>query len=135
VVARSHLVPLRLMNPHPLLLCSVAVLLQASPALAWGDIGHRIICEIAFRELNDTARERVKVMIRRDPEFDTFAEACSWPDRPRRRASEHYVNLPRDAPGFDEELCPLADECVVSAIEKDQCYRPRAPPSRSSSMP
>jgi hypothetical protein len=58
-------------------------------------------------------------MIRRDPDFDTFAEACSWPDRPRRRAVEHYVNLPRDAEGFTNDPCPLADECVVSAIEKD----------------
>ena len=58
-------------------------------------------------------------MIDRDPEFDTFAEACSWPDHPRRRATEHYVNLPRDADGLEEDLCPLADECVVSAIAKD----------------
>jgi hypothetical protein len=49
------------------------------PALAWGDLGHRIICEIAFQELNDTARERVKAMIRRDPEFN--AAPC-W--NPRR---------------------------------------------------
>jgi S1/P1 Nuclease len=91
----------------------------SAPALAWGDIGHRIICEIAFQELNDKARERVKAMIRRDAEFDTFAEACSWPDHPRRRAMEHYVNLPRDASGFHEDPCPLADKCVTSAIEKD----------------
>ena len=89
------------------------------PALAWGDVGHRIICEIAFQELNDTARERVKAMIRQDPEFDTFAEACTWPDHPRRRATEHYVNLPRDADGLDEDPCPLATDCVVSAIDKD----------------
>jgi hypothetical protein len=91
----------------------------STPALAWGDTGHRIICEIAFQELNDPARERVKAMIRQDPEFDTFAESCSWPDRPRRRAVEHYVNLPRDAEGFAKDPCPVADKCVVSAIEKD----------------
>ena len=78
-----------------------------------------IICEIAFQELEPTARERVKELIRRDPEFDTFAEACSWPDHPRRRAEEHYVNLPRDAEGLEEDPCPLATDCVVTAIEKD----------------
>ena len=52
-------------------------------------------------------------MIGQDPEFDTFAESCSWPDRPRRRAREHFVNLPRDADGFGDDPCPLADECVV----------------------
>jgi S1/P1 Nuclease len=89
------------------------------PAFAWSDLGHRIICEIAFQELSDTARERVKAMSREDLEFDTFAEACSWPDRPRRRAAEHYVNLPRDAEGFDRDPCPLADKCVVAAIKED----------------
>ena len=67
---------------------------------------HRIICEIAFLELEPTARERVKAMIRRDPEFDTFAESCSWPDHPRHRDVEHYVNLPRNATGFGDDPCP-----------------------------
>jgi S1/P1 Nuclease len=64
------------------LLACVLVLLLPGPALAWGDLGHRIICEIAFQELEPTARDRVKELIRRDPEFDTFADACSWPDHP-----------------------------------------------------
>jgi hypothetical protein len=55
-------------------------------------------------------------MILRDPEFNTFAEPCSWPDHPRRRAEEHYVNLPRDAQGFVEDACPLADKCVIWTI-------------------
>ena len=41
----------------------------------------------------------------------------NWPDRPRQRASEHFVNLPRDATGLDDDECPLAEECVVRAIE------------------
>ena len=98
------------------LLAGVLALPWSAPAPAWGDIGHRIICEIAFQELEPTARERVKAMIREDPEFNTFAAACTWPDQPRRRASQHYVNLPRDAEGLADP-CPLADECVVSAIE------------------
>jgi hypothetical protein len=32
--------------------------------LAWGDTGHRIVCEIAFQELSDTARQGVKRLIR-----------------------------------------------------------------------
>jgi S1/P1 Nuclease len=92
---------------------------SATPALAWSDIGRRIICEVAFQELEPTARERVKAMIRRDPEFDTFAESCSWLDHPRRRAVEHYVNLARDADGFAQDACPVVEKCVVSAIDKD----------------
>jgi hypothetical protein len=61
----------------------------------------------------------VIALIRQDPEFPTFRASCNWPDRPRQRASEHFVNLPRDATGLHEDACPMADECVVSAIEHD----------------
>jgi hypothetical protein len=101
------------------ILACLLVSAWSAPVLAWGDLSHRIICEIAFQELNAAARERVKAMIQRDPELNTFAETCSWPDHPRRRATEHYVNLPRDARGFVEDACPLADKCVISAIGED----------------
>jgi hypothetical protein len=118
------------------LLACILAFPWSAPALAWSDIGHRIICEIAFRELDAPAREQVKEMMQRDPEFNTFAEACSWPDRPRRRAVEHYVNLPRDAEGFGEASCPLAGKCVIWAIEMTwRCCRPRARASRSGSRP
>jgi S1/P1 Nuclease len=96
----------------PLLLCS-------PPASAWVGLGHEAICELAFRELDDTARQRVIALIRQNEEFTTFRASCNWADRPRQRAAEHFVNLPRDATGLDGDPCPLADECVVSAIEHD----------------
>jgi hypothetical protein len=57
------------------------VCIVGPPILAWGDVSHLII---AFKELNDTAREQIEAMFRRAPEFNTFAKACSWPDHPRR---------------------------------------------------
>ena len=87
--------------------------------MAWGGLGHEAICELAFLELDDTARKRVIALIRQDQEFSVFRASCNWPDRPRQRASEHFVNLPRDATGLDDDECPLAEECVVSAIEHD----------------
>jgi hypothetical protein len=120
----------------PRLLASVLALLWPTPALAWGDIGHRIICEIAFQELEPAMRERVKAMIRRDPEFDTFAEACTWPDRPRQRAVEHYVNLPRDAEGFTDDPCPWPPTASSPRSTRTwRCSRRRARLSRSSSRP
>jgi hypothetical protein len=43
----------------------------------------------------------------------------NWADRPRQRASEHFVNLPRNATGLHDQECPLAEQCVVTAIEHD----------------
>jgi hypothetical protein len=88
-------------------------------ALAWGDAGHRIVCEIALLEMTPATRAELEALLATDPPFATFAEACSWADHPRKRDDEHYVNLPRDAHALDSEPCPLADRCVVSSIDKD----------------
>ncbi len=52
------------------------------------------------------------------PAFSAFAEACTWPDHPRKRAPEHFVNLSRDATSLTN-TCGVADKCVVSAIAED----------------
>src|SRR5262245_52434433 len=79
---------------------------------AWGDTGHFIICEIAFQELNPKAREAVQRLIR--------------PDHPRKRAGEHFVNLPRSATGLGDQPCPVDAPCVVTAIETDLAALTRA---------
>jgi hypothetical protein len=95
------------------------VTMSCAQALAWGDDGHRIVCEIALLDMAPATRAEVEALIATDPQFATFAESCSWADHPRKRDDEHYVNLPRDAHALDSELCPLADRCVVSSIDKD----------------
>jgi S1/P1 Nuclease len=100
-------------------LLAAALLLYSPPAFAWGGLGHEAVCELAFRELDDTARRRVIALIRQDPEFTTFRASCNWADKPRQRASEHFVNLPRDATVLGDDKCPVAEECVVRAIEHD----------------
>ena len=49
-----------------LVLILAVTLCPIRSALAWGDTGHRIICEIAFQELTDGVRQRVKQLIRLD---------------------------------------------------------------------
>jgi S1/P1 Nuclease len=79
-----------------------------------------VVCEIAFLELNDTARQRVIELIQQDLEFRSFRASCNWPDRPpRKRGAEHFVNVPRHAPELGDDECPLAENCVVTAIEDD----------------
>jgi len=38
---------------------SLSVIGSASSVWAWGDLGHRVICQIAFQELNEKARNEV----------------------------------------------------------------------------
>ncbi len=106
--------------PMRALLSAAAVgglLLPAGFAHAWGDDGHKIVCEIAFQELTSEARSAVIELIRADDEFRFFNDSCTWPDMfPRRRGSEHYVNLPRDTTELTQP-CPVADNLGEDPLE------------------
>ena len=88
-------------------------------AWAWGDEGHKVICEMALRLVQPTTRAQIQKLISGDDRFESFSDACTWPDHPRKRAEEHFVNLARDSSGLTSDTCPRAHECVVSAIRKD----------------
>jgi hypothetical protein len=47
----------------------------AEQAWPWDDLGHKVVCEIAFQELNDQARQTVTRLIAMDQQFKTFAES------------------------------------------------------------
>ena len=66
---------------------------------AWGDEGHKIVCEIAYRLATPDTRATIRKLISSDQEYDTFSESCVFPDHPRKRASEHFINLARDMKG------------------------------------
>jgi hypothetical protein len=102
-----------------ILLVLFALFPIGSNAWAWGDEGHKVICEIAFRLAQPSTRAEIRKLIGTDEQFNTFSDSCIWPDHPRQRASEHFVNLPRDSDGLHSETCPGASACVVTAIKKD----------------
>jgi hypothetical protein len=93
---------------------------DASTAFAWGDVGRRVVCQIAYEELKPQIKARVDALVAIEPKFRTFADACTALDHLHIRAPEHYVDLPRSAKGIDvEHPCPVADRCVISAILND----------------
>jgi hypothetical protein len=94
-------------------------LAPSSQALAWGKEGHRIVCQIAFDEASPTTRDAISALIASDPTFHTFAESCVWPDDPRQRPEEHFVDVPRYAQAIVDYKCPLAETCVLGAIALD----------------
>jgi S1/P1 Nuclease len=102
-----------------ILLALVVLFPISSNAWAWGDEGHKVICEIAFRLSQPNTRAEIRKLIATDEQFNTFSASCVWPDHPRQRAIEHFVNLRRDSDGLHSETCPGAAACVVTAIKKD----------------
>lgn len=97
------------------LIALFAFLALCNSASAWSDTGHKIAREIAFRLAQPDARAAIRKLIRSDSEFDTFSESCVFPDHPRKRASEHFVNPPRDSKGLTSDECPAAPKCALTA--------------------
>jgi hypothetical protein len=109
---------------YPTLSLSLAVTLAtviapASPALAWGAIGHRITGAIADENLSGVARAQVRLLLG----TEDLAEAATWPDDMKsdpapfwqKQASPwHYVTVregdayaPSDAPPEGDAMTAL----------------------------
>jgi hypothetical protein len=102
-------------------LFSAALCLAAPHAQAWGDDGHRVVGELAFRLLSPQAQAAVQEALT-EPGYETLAEAATWADTYARRFPEfdpmkpfHYVNVRPDARAYERERdCP--NGCVVTAL-------------------
>lgn len=101
---------------------AVAVLLSllaAVPAAAWGPTGHRVIGEIAWRELRPETKRAVRTLLPAG-RYDTLAEASTWADTYARQddgyawlAPLHYVDAP---PGAKRVEAGRGCRCVTGAI-------------------
>ena len=87
-------------------------LLLASPAHAWNALGHKVIADIAWQQLDEPTRAEIVKTLRRHPRFDDdfakqgdigddrwiFQQAAVWPDIARGSKLDmptwHYVNHP-----------------------------------------
>jgi nuclease S1 len=85
----------------------IAILLLASFVSsqlgAWGPKGHAIIGDIASVHLTPVTRANIQLLLG----SDTLASIASWADQVRKDRDEsydwHFVDIPKDAPGFSEE--------------------------------
>ena len=87
---------------------------------AWGETGHRVVCQIAYDELLPAARIEVDRLLALDPDFDAFAESCLYADTPERiRWQDHFINIPRSDLAITTFDCPTAETCILPAIRDD----------------
>lgn len=102
------------------ILLLLVTLVTPTQANAWGETGHRVVCQIAYDELLPRARDEVDRLLSLDPDFDNFADACLFADFPERiRWRDHFLNVPRSTAAITTDNCPLADTCVLRAIRND----------------
>lgn len=104
--------------------CAVACLLllfTVAPAFAWNALGHKVVAELAWRQLTPEQRQSIVDTLRRHPRFDkdfaekmddnsltgdkavedhwVFLHAATWPDiirkvKPVDQPTWHYIDLP-----------------------------------------
>ncbi len=67
-------------------LACLLMLALPSAASAWGGAGHKVVCDIAWRELTGEAKKKIRTINRGDG-YGTFAESCVWPDDIRSDAA------------------------------------------------
>jgi hypothetical protein len=100
---------------------AVLLIVTASPVHAWNSLGHKVVAESAWRQLDPTTRQSIVDTLRRHPRFDIdfvakmeddavkgdketqdhwiFQHAATWPDQIRKnkeyvRPEWHYIDLP-----------------------------------------
>jgi nuclease S1 len=90
------------------LVASLAILMvlqSASPAWAWGRLGHRVIANLAERHLSPEAKAAVAELL--EP-GESLADASTWADENRTRVhgggAWHYANVPIDEPRYADRL-------------------------------
>jgi nuclease S1 len=93
-------------------------LLTVAPSFAWLDKGHRIVALIAEANLTAEARKEIDTML---PANTTLTDAAVWPDHEGRSIGDftalHYVNIPENVDGYDQERdCPDRN-CMVEALK------------------
>lgn len=93
--------------------------LVPSQARAWGESGHYTVCEIAYLNLTPAARAEVDRLIAVGGGYESFTRSCTYPDKPRQRASEHFANYPRRTRRVTAPACPGGRPCIVAAVVAD----------------
>jgi len=88
----------------------------------WGWDAHKMVCAIAWWDMEEQTREAVSDILSNDS-YDRFMESCLWADVVRGRIADydrwttaHYVNLPRGATELDLERDCANTFCVVEGI-------------------
>jgi hypothetical protein len=86
------------------LLTLILIALSPVTLFAWGGDGHQIVCLIAEERLRPAAKAGVHELL--GSQHISDAVVASWADNVRRERREtapwHYVDIPVDAPAFDE---------------------------------
>lgn len=110
----------------------------ASPAAAWGDLGHEVTALIAYKHLKPPVRAKLDALLAGDPDTLTapdFASRATWADKYRASHGEtaewHFVDIEIDHPDLRQACFGFpalqpgqpasqgpAQDCIVDKIKE-----------------
>lgn len=97
-------------------LCFLVLCLLSFDALSWGKIGHRIVGEIAERELNSKAQKEIKKILG----HESLSQVSNWPDLMKSNSSFdkygswHYVSVSDESSYSKSKKDPNGD--IITAL-------------------
>lgn len=122
------IMPVRIPGMIRILTCLVACIsLAPFHAMAWSNLGHRLVGDLAQRHLTPAANAQVAELLAGEAE-PSLAGVASWADELRRSnpdafkktASWHYINFPVGSCAYQPKRdCPDGN-CVVGQIERQR---------------
>lgn len=102
---------------------------------AWGIVGHRVVCDIAFGQLSSSDQEKINALVAaykkpNGKRFSHFNETCDFADTARHNAKEgtkawkpyarydkwHYMNVPRITTKVKAFKNNCRSNCVLHAV-------------------
>ena len=103
------------------------LLLLPLQALAWSNLGHRLVGDIAQRHLTPAANAQVAELLQGEAE-PSLAGVASWADTLRKRTPQsypgsdrwHYVNFPANTCAYQPPRDCADGNCVVGQIERQR---------------
>jgi hypothetical protein len=108
-------------------LVALSLTAMAGTATAWGDIGHRIVADLAWRQLDPSAKAEVERLLKADGS-DSLADVASWPDQLRNdpenkelgkaTAPLHYADFHDPKCHYNPPVDCADGKCVVGGLEK-----------------
>src|SRR2546423_14406823 len=103
-------------------LIATFLLLTPSSAFAWGPKAHRIIADVAERQLGQSsvALKRTLDILGVKHLADVASLPDDWVKKPglTHTAAWHLVNIPFDQDSFDSQRDCNGSQCIVSAINQ-----------------
>lgn len=101
---------------------AVAAAGPPTASLRWGYDAHRLICDIAWREMTPAARAAATRILANDRPYERFSDACIWADEIRNDSAyagyvtAHYMNVPSGRERVDPAVDCARTYCVIEAI-------------------